>query len=133
MVVFILLLTLVGCGGQERGKNQQAAVNETEDVIDKHGDVRNGELLDDFVDGDRVQVRVVRYTTEGDPLFYALSKLEAGIEVRYDTSQDKFGSSTVKTYTCDSLQKKQANNGYAFEMIGCGGVGKRITLLEIRN
>ncbi|MGO4548486.1 DUF4362 domain-containing protein [Paenibacillus sp. 2TAB23] len=132
LIVFILL-TLAGCGGYERDSYKQAAVNETEDVIDRHGDVKNGELLDDFIDGDRDQVRVVRYTTEGDPLFYALSKLKTGIEVRYDTSQDKFGSSSVKTYTCDSLQKKQATNGYAFEMNGCGGAGKRITLLEIRN
>lgn len=132
-VVVLIALALIGCGRQEQGGSRQTAVHETEDVIDTHGNVKNVGLLDAFVQGARDQVRVVRYTTEGDPLFYSLTKQDEGIEVSYDTSQDQFGSSSVKSYVCHSLQKNEANNGYAYVLNGCGGAGKNITLLEIRS
>ncbi|WP_171056324.1 DUF4362 domain-containing protein [Paenibacillus sinopodophylli] len=132
IVVFMALLTIMGCGGQALDRPEQAAVNDAEDVIDKHGEMKNDELLDAFVIGDRDVVRVVRYTTEGDPLFYTLSRKQEGLEVRYDTSQDKFGSSTVKSYVCQSLQKTETNNGYAYQLNECGRAGKTITLIETR-
>ncbi|WP_139992925.1 DUF4362 domain-containing protein [Paenibacillus paridis] len=134
-----LVLMLGGCAatspdngmGQAAPTANEYVVNEAEDVIAKRGIVQNSEQLDAFISGSLDRVRVVHYTKEADPIFYSLSRIEEQIEVRYDTSQDKFGSPTVKTYRCESLIKEQAKQSYTYKLSGCGGAQKSISLIDV--
>ncbi|WP_141499682.1 DUF4362 domain-containing protein [Paenibacillus luteus] len=134
-----IILMLGGCAATspDKGLGQAAptaneyVVNEAEDVIAKLGIVQNSEQLDAFISGFSDQVRVVHYTKEADPIFYSLSRIEEQIEVRYDTSQDKYGSPTVKTYRCESLMKEQAKQTFTYKLSGCGGAQKSISLIDV--
>lgn len=139
--IVLAMLMLAGCASQEQGKSGKKTsasdeaydytINETEDVIAKSGEVTNSEKLDDFVSGAIDQVRVVRFITEGNPIFYNLARAEDQIEVRYDTSQDQYGSSSVKTYLCDGLKKEETGRAYAYKLSGCGAANKPIDLLDV--
>ncbi|WP_441912030.1 DUF4362 domain-containing protein [Paenibacillus sp. MCAF9] len=139
--IVLAMLMLAGCAGQEQDKvpKQTSAsdepydytINEIEDVIARSGEVTNSEKLDAFVSGAVDQVRVVRFITEGNPIFYNLAWAEDQIEVRYDTSQDQYGSSSVKTYSCDGLKKEESGRAYAYKLSGCGAANKPIDLLDV--
>jgi PBP1b-binding outer membrane lipoprotein LpoB len=137
--IAVTMLLLVGCAGQEQATvpKQNAdeaydyAINESKDVIAKSNEVTNSEKLDAFISGSADQVRVVRFITEGNPIFYNLLRIEKQIEVRYDTSQDKYGSSSVKTYLCDTLQKEATGRAYAYKLSGCGAANKSVDLLDV--
>lgn len=138
-VMTLAILTLVGCSNQGQAKEPQSkadksydyTVDENEDVISKLGEVRNSEKLDAFISAATDQVRVVHYTKEGNPIFYNLFRMDNQIEVGYDTSQDKYGTSSVKTYLCDSLQKEEAGHVVAYKLIGCGKANKSVELLDV--
>lgn len=129
LLIGALLLLASGCGGRTDGegpgehgantKNYDNAVNESADVIDMHGQITNLEKLDAFFAGETDNQRLVRYTIEGDPIFYDLSRKQDGVEVRYDTSQDKYGSPSVKTYGCEGMQKKESERGVSYVLTGC--------------
>jgi len=139
-VIAVAMLLLVGCAsmGQTNMPKQSDSneaydyvVSESEDVIAKSDEVTNSEKLDAFISGSVDQVRVVRFITEGNPIFYNLVRVKDQIEVRYDTSQDKYGSSNVKTYLCDALQKEETGRSYAYKLNGCGAANKSVDLLNV--
>ncbi|MCA0758199.1 DUF4362 domain-containing protein [Paenibacillus sp. N4] len=129
LLIGALLLLASGCGARTDGedpgepgtgtKKYDHAVDESTDVIDMHGRITNLEKLDAFFAGETDNQRLVRYTIEGDPIFYELTRKQDSVEVRYDTSQDKFGSPSVKTYGCESLGKKETERGVSYVLTGC--------------
>jgi hypothetical protein len=108
--VYLVLLVLLGCDNQ--ALDQQHAdqlpydytINEVEDVIDLHGRVSNCMNLDGFIEGRTDSQRIVRYTIEGDPIYYQVTHRNDRIELRYDTTKDKFGSPNV-TVTSKAARK----------------------------
>lgn len=76
-------------------------------------------------------MRVVHYTIEGDPIFYHLLHSNDRIELRYDTTQDNFGTPTVKTYLCDTLQKEETDHALTYTLTGCEGGQKEFNVLNI--
>lgn len=59
------------------------------------------------------------YTIEGDPIIYTVRYINqpVSLEVSIDTRQDKFGSKTIETYTC----QKMALIGKLLRLEGCTG------------
>lgn len=61
-------------------------------------------LLDAFAGGDSVRLDVQLTTVEGDPIHYRYTVVgRREVEVRTDTTQDKFGIPAVTTERCESL------------------------------
>lgn len=145
--VYLVLLVLLGCGNQasdQHNLDQQQSdpqhedqrpydytINEVKDVIDLHGRVSNYMKLDDFIEGRTDSQRVVRYTIEGDPIYYQVTQRNDRIELRYDTTKDKFGSPNVIVYMCDTLQKEETDTTLTYTLTGCDGEPKELNILTI--
>lgn len=134
--VFIVLFVIAGCersvedgGTKERPSGYK--INETEDIINIHGRVSNFEKLDDFIEGSSDRQRVVVYTIEGDPIYRDLIRRNDRIELRYDTTKDKFGTPKVYTYMCENLQKVETDVLLSYTLTGCDGESKQMDVLSI--
>ncbi|WP_136603756.1 DUF4362 domain-containing protein [Paenibacillus dokdonensis] len=146
MIMFVLLAMIFGCSVQ-----QEPHVNETQpqmpkkteepadtvttvkgaDVIDMHGMVENRGQLDAFAGQTEGKQRLVRYTIEGDPIYYDLTHKDGYVELRVDTTKDKFGQGEVRTYSCDKLNLEETDTLIRYKLTGCVGEQKEMELLEI--
>lgn len=101
------------------------------DVVDIHGMVKNRELLDAFIDRSEGSQRLIRYTIEGDPIYHDLTYKNGRVELRVDTSEDKFGQGEVRTYTCGKITREETDTFISYKLTGCSGEPKDMELLQI--
>ncbi|MCQ6557705.1 DUF4362 domain-containing protein [Paenibacillus mendelii] len=101
------------------------------EVIDMHGNVENIELLDSFIAGDLEQLRITHYTIEGDPIYHDLTASQEGIALRYDTTEDKFGTPKVYNYSCGRLDRSETDTSLTYTLKNCTGEYKDIVVLDI--
>ncbi|MDQ7094808.1 DUF4362 domain-containing protein [Desulfosporosinus sp. PR] len=95
IICFALGLSIAGCSNQSTIKSfgpQQAAGQG--DVVNDHGQVYNIDKLEGFLDsadhGIVSKLRMIDYTTEGDPVIHVLAYNGQTIDFSTDNSQDKF-------------------------------------------
>lgn len=146
MIMFLLLAMILGCSVQQEPhakETQPQMPKKTEepantdktvkgaDVIDMHGMVENRGQLDAFAGQTEGKQRLVRYTIEGDPIDYDLTHKEGRVELRVDTTKDKFGQGDVRTYSCDKLNREETDTLIRYKLTGCDGEQKEMELLEI--
>ncbi|HJV16678.1 MAG TPA: DUF4362 domain-containing protein [Bacillales bacterium] len=60
-------------------------------------------FYDNIQNGVRSDLRIVHYTIEGDPILTDLKYNGESLEVKYDTTRDKFGSGEIKTNSCSNM------------------------------
>lgn len=106
-----------------------------EDIIEStHGEVTNGERLYEFyentVDGEEDAVRVITYTTEGDPIYQDLSYGGSGIESVEDSSEDQYGSGEVVTRQCNSIVILSSETELVYVLEGCDPESGMDTILH---
>jgi hypothetical protein len=107
------------------------------EVIDSHGNVKSLEHMDAFLSqikkNETSSLRVTHYTIEGDPIYNDLSYSNHKLELRYDTSKDKFsgGAERVKTYSCESLERNETDTFLKYTLTGCTGESEKIDVLNI--
>ncbi|ASK64167.1 hypothetical protein CFK37_19440 [Virgibacillus phasianinus] len=119
--VFLIFLfitlssTLVAC--------QQ--VKDSDVVFSNDGEISNLDKLGEFIEkvenGEENKVRIVRYTTEGDPIFHTLDYNGENIKYIYDDSQDEYAGSNkeVKSTTCADLESKENKNKVEYHLTDC--------------
>jgi Domain of unknown function (DUF4362) len=114
----------------------QASGNVPEDVVDKHQQMTNLERFYTFVEnvhqGKQDQIRVVRYTIEGDPIFHSLQYDGKVILSTIDRSQDKFGSGKITTNSCKSIVVEVRVESTDFTLSECDQTDVGTSILEIR-
>jgi hypothetical protein len=75
------------------------------DVVETHGRIENIKRLDEFtlnVQNDKQDnVRLVRYTIEGDPILHDLAYDGEKVEFKLDSTRDQYGSGEISTYLKD--------------------------------
>lgn len=134
IIVVIALSMIVGCSKQQTNGEKEISykIDEKEDVINSHGIiVKNREKLDAFINKKSSSQRVAHYTIEGDPIFNDLKYNDNKVEMRYDTTRDKFGAPVVKTYTCAKLERNETDTFLKYTLSGCDGDRKEIEVLQI--
>jgi hypothetical protein len=141
IAALMMCLLLAACGSNEQkqvpGTNTSSEwrddydINESNDVIAMHNRVSNWQKLDSFTDGNEGMQRVVHYTIEGDPIFYDLKYSKSDFQLRYDTSEDKFGSPLVKVYDCKGFEKRESEVALRYTLTGCKGESDEIDVLTI--
>lgn len=134
LAVFLILF-LSACNNVTTGEHSEFKPKKT-DVVDIHGQADNRESLDTFIEdvnGNKEgAVRVVRYTIEGDPIFYDLEYSGNEITLVYDTTHDQYGSGTVDTNTCKRISKVETDTTIRYLLHQCEGVqGSDIEILGI--
>lgn len=82
-----------------------------EDIVDMHGDIENIERFYQFIENiennNADEIRVVSYTTEGDPIIRDLSFDGEVIEATLDSRRDKYGPGSLDTTTCQSIEAEE--------------------------
>lgn len=139
-----LILLLAGCSSGEEGGIVTANPSSiepleisSEDIIDKHGNITNQKRMEEFMQ--RVEtfepdaVRIISYTTEGDPIVKNVEFTGELFELSYDTRRDAFGSQVIRNYSCSDIDRKETQSSATFELIGCEGEEGSIVLLDLPN
>lgn len=103
--ISILFITIVIAGCQDKVSKYKPS---SEDVINRYVEVENVERFQEFyhnvLNGKEDTVRVVNYTTEGDPLLHDLEYNGDVIKSTFDTRSDKFGEGNLHTATCNAIE-----------------------------
>ncbi|WP_088104185.1 DUF4362 domain-containing protein [Halalkalibacter urbisdiaboli] len=129
--VVLLLVLMVGCQTTETSpikmkqaqKNVQEYIPSSADVVDKHGEINNIQRFIEFLDkvklGQKDNIRVVKYTTEGDPMLQDLEYDGKVIKSTTDTRRDQFGVGSINTTTCASIEVIETSERTDYILEGC--------------
>jgi hypothetical protein len=124
-LVLILVLLLSGCSYNPSD----------EDIVDMHGEITNLEKFMKFVEnvnqGTEDKIRVVRYTTEGDPLLHDLKYDGKIITSTLDTTRDEFGNGSGSTATCKSIDVKETDGRTDYTLSGCDKTNRDNSILVV--
>ncbi|MCM3784615.1 DUF4362 domain-containing protein [Neobacillus mesonae] len=136
LLLLLLVLALSGCDTEleqtQPEIHPQAEIDANQDVINRHGQVEGLQHLDDFMDKKRSSQRFVSYTDEGDPIFYNLQHTEDNrIQVRYDTTQDAYGTGEVIDYSCTELQQSDTDKSLSYSLVQCDNTNASEVLIQI--
>ncbi|MDN7245984.1 DUF4362 domain-containing protein [Planococcus shenhongbingii] len=78
-------------------------------IFNRHGEIENLDRFERFLSyvdqGQEDAIRIVNYTTEGDPIYQDLTFNGEMIQYVYDSSKDDYGSGEVMELTCTSIEK----------------------------
>ncbi|AQQ52637.1 hypothetical protein B0X71_05680 [Planococcus lenghuensis] len=70
-------------------------------------------------EGEEDPVRVVTYTTEGDPILLELTCDGERSEATFDSTRDAYGTGSVETTTCDSIVVNETTEFTEYVLEGC--------------
>lgn len=116
-------MQITGCS-QEPVSNNLSALP-TADMIKSYnsGEVKNLERFQQFtekiVGQERDHIRIIHYTTEGDPIYYDLNFNGEEIAFTVDSSQDQYGSGEMAEVICTELAAAESIEGMDYFLDGC--------------
>lgn len=132
VLCILIAFILTGCFNTQSGVTKfTTTIDKNKDVINSHGNVENLDKLDAFIEDKKGSQRVVHYTIEGDPIFNDLTYTDSGIVMRYDNSEDNFGSPQVIKYACQDLVRNETDKLLSYTLTGCEGEQAKIELLQV--
>jgi hypothetical protein len=103
--------------------NAETFKSTNNDVIETHGSIENIERLNAFVkntqSNKKDQIRLIRYTIEGDPILHVLDYNGTNLNFTLDTTRDKYGNGGVEVFSCKNIEKKETNTETAYILNGC--------------
>ncbi|WP_185960101.1 DUF4362 domain-containing protein [Planococcus soli] len=106
------------------------------DIIENlHGDVTNEERLYRFYEnmenGEKDAVRIISYTTEGDPIYQDLSYDGNVIESVEDFTEDQYGSGEIVARECESMVILSSETEEVYVLEGCDPEAGLDTILDL--
>lgn len=141
-----LLFILSGCQSNEANQGNKPSndtrqdnipeyVQSSEDIVDLHGNITNLDKFFAFAEnvnqGVIDKIRVVRYTEEGDPMLHDLEYDGEVILSTTDTRRDGFGSGSLITATCKSIDIKESEGRTDYDLTGCDKINIDNSILVI--
>lgn len=142
ILLYILLITLItaGCQNEENAantigehKNVPDYTPSSEDIVDTHGEIKNKERFDEFLNNvkknQKDSIRVVSYTIEGDPMLKDLSYNDGVIKFTTDTRRDKFGAGSISNASCTSVEVVETSERTDYILEGCDNTIDNIILV----
>lgn len=130
LFILFLMLLIYGCNSEDRStdinmfpNNIPNYISSLEDIVDTHGEIKNKERFDEFLNnvyqGEEDRIRVVRYTTEGDPMLHELEYDGEIINSTTDTRRDQYGHGSITQTTCTSIEEVETNESIKYILEGC--------------
>ena len=131
LLILSFILLIYGCnGGADSStdiymfpENIPNYISSLEDIVDTHGELKNKERFDEFLNnvyqGKEDRIRVVRYTTEGDPMLHDLEYDGEIIKSTTDTRRDQYGHGRITQTTCTSIEEIETNESTEYILKGC--------------
>ena len=127
-IAFLVLLAaiVIGC--------TRESFEEGDIIEDRQGEITNAERLYEFYehteDGEEDAVRVISYTTEGDPIYQDLHFDGNKIESTEDYREDQFGSGEVVTRQCEFILILTSETEAIYVLRECDPESGRDTVLH---
>ncbi len=91
-----------------------------------HGQIENTERFTEFLKNveqeQKDNIRIVRYTEEGDPMLPDLEYDGEIIKSTTDTRRDKFGEGSIKTTICTSMEVVETTERTDYILDGCENI-----------
>lgn len=130
LVFLFFFMLLVGCQEKENvpkehheSSNAPNYNQASDDIVNMHGDIRNLDEFKKFIENVQQnktdQIRIVTYTTEGDPMLHDLESDGKIIKSTRDTRRDKYGSGTVQTTECRSISIEKGEERTDYLLSDC--------------
>ncbi|QST01161.1 DUF4362 domain-containing protein [Pontibacillus sp. ALD_SL1] len=147
VMIGTLLFILSGCQLNENNPGFESSENtgqtnapeyvqSPEDIVDMHGDITNVDMFYAFLErvdqGIEDEIRVVTYTTEGDPMLHDLKYDGEVIHSTIDTRRDSFGAGNVNKATCESIKMDKSEERTSYELSGCDQTNRDPRILVIK-
>lgn len=146
-IIGAFLFILTGCQSYENHQGYEAPeeTNQTNvpeyvqspgDIVNMHGDITNVDTFYTYLEsvdqGIEDEIRVVTYTTEGDPMLHDLEYDGEVIHSTTDTRRDAFGSGSVNKATCESIEKKESEERTEYVLSDCDQSNRDNMILVIK-
>lgn len=129
LVLLVSILIVMGAACDRKSFDEENIIEST------HGDVVNGDRLYQFYEntenGEEDAVRVISYTTEGDPIYQDLHYDGNKIESVEDSTEDQYGSGEVVTRQCESILILTSETETVYVLEGCNPESGADTILKI--
>ncbi|TQR19438.1 DUF4362 domain-containing protein [Psychrobacillus vulpis] len=90
---------------------------------------RFSEFLNNVEKGQKDNIRVVRYTEEGDPMLHDLEFDGEVIKSTSDTRRDKFGEGSINNTTCTSIEEVETTERTDYILEGCENIIDNVILV----
>ncbi|PWK13729.1 DUF4362 domain-containing protein [Tumebacillus permanentifrigoris] len=123
------LLFITGCSLQEY--SYQTAIDNG-DVVSEGTTKGNLDLFQKFLSDIDTQkpsdVKVTRYSKEGDPIFFKLKYNGVEIQIHEDASKDKYGGGK-QVYQCKGVEENDLPEGTEYVLTGCSISSRRPILM----
>jgi hypothetical protein len=127
ILILSIFMTLSACGtkptGQKQGQVVNTSLNDKNEIINMHGNVKNLERLDLFVENfssnNEDHIKITHYTIEGDPIYDEITYDGSVLTITNDNTEDKFGSGEITTFTCKSITRNESETNLEFLLMGC--------------
>ncbi|ETP69996.1 hypothetical protein G159_04645 [Planococcus glaciei CHR43] len=117
-VIFMACLLLSGCQNEHDSFPEEDTVK-----IANSGDRENFDRLDRFLQSFKQQnpdhIKVIFYTTEGDPIYQDLEFDGQAIKSVYDSSEDQYGSGEVIETICADFKALETGDKPDYILTGC--------------
>lgn len=125
-ITFILMIGFIllpGCNNGNSSFDKEKDVNDyapySDDVVEEEGKATNFDLFENFLknvdEGKEDNIRIVRYTSEGDPIIQDLKYDTDNIIVTIDSSKDEYGDGNLNNTSCKSISKNKTDNGISIK------------------
>lgn len=125
-IIFLSLLFVIlsACNSQNEVEDKINVKGlKNVDVLNTHGSIegleRMSRFYDDVQNGVPSNLRVVHYTIEGDPIVTDLKYDGEFLEVKYDTTRDKFGSGGITINQCGNLIEEVNPTNTSYIAVDC--------------
>ncbi|KAB8139343.1 DUF4362 domain-containing protein [Gracilibacillus oryzae] len=123
---------------QSTASQIKRVVDEDDDIILQQDQKMNLIELETFrqavQNGKEEQIRMVQYTTEGDPVFMNINYVNKQIEVVIDSSEDQYGSeeNAIRHITCSQLEYfLTESQTVSFEIVNCNNSESTLLVADI--
>lgn len=131
-IIFLsfFIVSLAACNSQNATNESNAEIEvkglQNVDVLNTHGSIEGLERMVHFYQnvqkGVPSDLRIVHYTIEGDPIVTDLSFAGDSLEVKNDSSRDKFGSGEITKISCSDLIEEVNPTNTTYMAVGCANV-----------
>ncbi|WP_409291374.1 DUF4362 domain-containing protein [Peribacillus sp. SCS-37] len=85
----------------------------------------------DVQDGKKGNIRVVRYTLEGDPIFHNINFDGKRIELTIDSREDRYGGGAVEKFSCKKAFHTESYTRMEYSLAGCDSGQTELELVTI--
>ncbi|NDI35473.1 DUF4362 domain-containing protein [Chengkuizengella sediminis] len=115
LIIILIIIVISGCSEYNPSHddiNADEDISEynplNDDIVDKHGEITNIDIfmrfIENFDQGNKDEIKIVRYTVEGDAILRDLEYDGENIITTIDTTRDRYGKRRVSTFICKTIK-----------------------------